>query len=308
MNIKYIFFTVLLLSGMNLNALTVAIEMTYPLSALLSLYEGGDFSIVISKSDPSYGAYWSCGNYNYGEYFCTSALPQSQGYYANSLNDGGDLVDIVLQKAISMRKYNYFTQAGNSNYANALLYYSDVIRSYHSSPKGPDAILRGNKDMSTDYGTLLGTNFNKTVQNLLFNYGGGSWSNRDWTPMHWIKHNGVFTTGITLTQESFKSAAGKPINFYFAETGADIYLPLHMISPGDSLILTDPDYLNFGPGPNNYAAVIPDKIIPWTYSYMPRNIPSDLLNKKKYNKAVKELQNDPTQSTIPNVITQQIDF
>lgn len=309
MNIKHILFTILLLNGMNLNALTVAIEMTYPLSALLSLYEGGDFLTVVEKSDSNSNAYWSCSTYMYGaEYFCTTALPQSQGYYANSISNGGNLVDITLQKAINMRKYGYFTQEGNSKYANALLYYSDVVRCYHTTPKGPDAALRGNnvnrKSMG-GYGPPLGTNFNNTVYNLLFIYKD---NDRNWTPMQWIKNKGTSTTGMSLTQESFKPAAGKPIDFYFAQTGVGIYLPLHMISPGDKLTLTDPDYLNFGPGPNNYAAVMPNKIIPWTYSYMPRNIPSNLLNKTAYNKAAKALQKFPTQSPIPNVITQRIDF
>jgi hypothetical protein len=100
---------------------------------------------------------------------------------------------------------------------------------------------------------------------------------------------------LELSSKSCRPMNGQPLNYYFAETGVDIYLPIHMVSPGDNISDADQDYVNFGPAPNDYKtphAAVPfndstpndirytDKSygnwLPWTYGYFPKNIPSDL--------------------------------
>lgn len=71
---------------------------------------------------------------------------------------------------------------------------------------------------------------------------------------------------------------------YFIKTGsADIYLPLHMISPGHSLTNPDPDYINYGPvyrGITSGAPEVtssPSGFVPWNDGYYPTDIPNALM-------------------------------
>jgi hypothetical protein len=83
----------------------------------------------------------------------------------------------------------------------------------------------------------------------------------------------------------YTTASENPaVTEYFIKTGsADIYLPLHMISPGSSLTNPDPNYINYGPAYSGFSATteytknLGSEFIPWNDGYYPRDIPNALM-------------------------------
>lgn len=272
--------------------LTMGVEMTFPLSALLYLLPAGQLSAIKNKIKQAGGwghsPYWQGVNLGWSGTHYTVGLPLVDGYFATT-----DPFDIVLQPGVNQQ---HGFRANNGSYASPIIYFSDMIRvqrnwtkgssdwkywwSFNyintpcgkgvSCPQGPNnAITRGQPN------NAFGKTTDEAFACTLF------WAD-GLEGAQLMKYFGfVNAKGMTLQPSSFKAILGETVQFYFAQTGVDIYLPLHMVSPGSNLLAADPNYVNFGPAPGNptYNQPLPGNILPWTHGYIPKNIPATLWDK-----------------------------
>lgn len=283
MNKKFIFTLLLLINQhTHLNAQpAMGLEMTFPLGALLFVLPGGECSYVqgrISKAGWGSSPYWKSLSMSWETVF-TVGLPQVDGYFATT-----DLFDFCLQAGVN-QQYGFKTP--NGTYGSPIFYFSDIMRlqrnkgvkgsmswwdSFENSscvkgvscPKSPSSsVTRGMK--STGWGQTVDDALKISIINNI-------------AGMQHMKYYG-FTSAksLTIDTDSFTAVGGQTRQFYFAQTGVGIYLPLHMISPGSNLLAAEPDYLNFGPAPGTpaYNTPQPGTILPWTHGYMPHNIPAN---------------------------------
>lgn len=282
-------FLICLLGNANLKASEeVAVEMTWPLSALLWVCEG-NYTTIQNNTSASWGKKYYFGNNNYGQ----GALPQVNGYYATKAP-----FSIVLQQGTNMQ--NGFLHPGNSPFANYIHYFSDVVRAFRN-PYVPvaghkrefslvqtcETICKRGPGSSVDRG-MSSTGWGVTYDDALALITTIDWSGDGNEPlqiMKWCALGGntngsagqIGLKGIYLTAAMFTPVNGKANSYYFTQTGADIYLPLHMISPGDYLLAADDDYVNFGPGgPNDYNGTY-SQWLSWYNGYIPKNIPYNLI-------------------------------
>lgn len=269
MNKKFIF-TLLLLINQHTHINTqpaMGVEMTFPLGALLYLLPGGALNAI--KSNISSHGGWTHSPYwkdHITDQF-TVRCPQVDGYFSTT-----DSFDLVLQAGTNQE---YGFRNPNGTYGSPIFYFSDMVRTQRRYPKqwwgikdvpyskGPsDSITRGQPNNS------WGTSVDESLHQCLFTRMTGA---------RLMKYYGFFSAkSLTITPNSFSGIGGEDSQFYFAGTGVGIYLPLHMISPGENLLAAEPDYLNFGPAPGTpaYNTPIPGNILPWTHGYMPKNIPA----------------------------------
>lgn len=280
----------------------MGVEITFPLSALLYLLPAGQLSAVQNKISSAGGwghsPYWSYQTKNFTSldiplpYRWTVGCPQVDGYFATT-----DSFDIVLQPGVNQQ---HGFRANNGSYASPIIYFSDMMRVQRNwrkkqiinatsysiywsfltqnnpcgkgvpCPQGPNnAITRGQPN------NAFGITTDEAFACTLF------WAD-GLEGAQLMKYFGfVNAKGMTLQPSSFKAIPGETVQFYFAQTGVGIYLPLHMVSPGSNLLAADPNYVNFGPAPGNpaYNQPIPGNILPWTHGYIPKNIPATLWNK-----------------------------
>lgn len=275
----------------------MAVEMTWPLSALL--WVSNIPVSTLKKNTQNASIYYMLGSYKPG------SLPQCEGYYAST-----DPFDIALQIGVNAgigHISNALNNTGNNGVENKILYFSDMIRACRNKPPGPfegfggwnSKVFCTNKTMMSSPGPIrerIGViPCPKGPRSASFR-GSSNASATDtfdgivaWITSQWYNNINVFmaaakktiflnTPSITLTSASFTPVNGEANSYYFALTGADVYLPLHMISPGEHLLATDPNYLNFGPTPENVNTPQDGGgWLPWSYGYMPAHIPQQKL-------------------------------
>jgi hypothetical protein len=146
-----------------------------------------------------------------------------------------------------------------------------------ATPQNPIKVSRGTRDHSTEW------SFDITMLTA-------AWKN-DFSVLSALRNATLLpastSSSLTLNASLFKPTnTTTPASYYFAETGTDIYLPIHMISPGNSLTITDPNLVNYGPAKSEdgdfylpYKASASAKQptwLPWTQSYYPDDIPQKI--------------------------------
>lgn len=285
MNIKKIFLTVLFFSTLTTHS-KMGLELSFPLSALIFLAPPGDLAARKAAMKRA-GGFGRSGGMT-----AANALPQTYGYYTSSTS-----FDFCLQAGVNIQ-YGFLEK--NGPYSNSVFYFSDIMRTqlrthykpYSASPQS--AYDRGQAHSSPYQGNIaevLGSFldpdfFNKISIKINLNrdFGIGQLlPSQAYPTIQIMKYYGFANaTGITISERSFKSINGEPLNYYFAETGVDVFLPLHMVTPGDSLEKPDPDYLNYGIFSGNYNVPKANSILPWSHKYLPKDLPSEIVKTEDF--------------------------
>lgn len=241
----------------------MGIEMTFPLSALLYILPGGGLAKVQTKISNAGG--WGHNPYFHSE---IGVLPQVDGYFATT-----DSFDLVLQPGTNQQRG---FRNNHGPYASPIFYFSDVMRLVRDRNGNGTASAAPAKAYTRGQSPNNNTSMNNALYWCLYQ----SWGAEG---MQAMKYTGLVSAkATTIDASSFKAVNGMPISYYFAQTGVDIYLPLHMITPGDDLKTADPDLLNFGPAPTQYNTPIPGDILPWTYKYIPKHLPITILKTEDF--------------------------
>jgi hypothetical protein len=273
MNKKQVILALLLFTATKTCAETFAVEMTFPLSALLAV--GTNYPTVVQNQVGYYTP--CCGKQPNNISF--PSMPQVNGYFAND-NSAGVPLYIILQRGSYMTSFSY----QNGGYSCSLLYLSDWVR-HSRSPYvngkdcgstapcghvGPGNVWDrgGNQHWSFDYYILK------------------MWESNNYSYAQAIKTdicNGQVKS-LSIDYANFKPVNSNGIPYYFSLTGQDMYLPLHMIMPEDSLLSADGNFVNFGPTnkANNYNKVNPNTWYPWTYGYCPPNLPQKIVGSTSF--------------------------
>lgn len=290
MNKKLVIVTLLLsLAGTNIvpSQPAFGVEMTWPLSALLFILPAtSELSTIKRNIQTNNLYYW---NATAGDYQYQAQFPLSSGYFASS-----NSFALALQAGVNIQNFT----SNNGPYSSTIFYFSDVIRTQVNWPlryfdnqygynhhfiippggakpysQAPSQYtVRGLADIPNGFGNLTDGLAFALIQSTQ-------------TGMPMMKQYGLQNAqSAPIDPNNLTTLFSDNTNtYYFAQTGVMIYLPLHMISPGDDFEKADPDYLNFGPAPGTPAYNTPiindptnGTILPWTYGYMPRNIPAQL--------------------------------
>jgi len=278
MNTKKIFLAFLFFSNLTTKIMpTMGFEIAFPLSALIMIIPAGDLAGLkaIMIRDGGYG--------KLGGMTARNALPQTYGYYATT-----QPFDFCLQAGVNIQ-YGFLEK--NGPYSNSVFYFSDIMRAqlkangsrYSASPQS--AYDRGQPYNSPHKGSvadvllyLLGPG-NTTIP-VMEKTGSFKMVDTDPPPtasIQIMKYYGFFNAqGTTIKESSFAAVNGETVDYYFAQTGVDVFIPLHMLTPGTDLQKPDPDYLNYGIFPGNYNTPKPGSILPWSDKAMPNFIPTKL--------------------------------
>jgi hypothetical protein len=253
------------------NSTSVGFEMTWPLSALL--YISNYSSSQIKASD------WTIQTMK-NQY----ASAQVDGYYATTIETN---IYICLQEARPCLDFSWANQPNTPRAVpSSNLYLSDIVRAYRSPlttnyncngtcPIGPrNSFIRGQQYNNNKY----------TFDKVIFN---NRTANEHY--MSLLESATLPKSSLNIGPSSFKSVNGESTSYYFAETGVDIYVPLHMVSPGDNPLHADPDYLNFGPAKIEGSTTIEqteplsnNTWLPWSMGYFPQDIPTEIVNSYEF--------------------------
>jgi hypothetical protein len=285
MNKKHFVLPLLLLLGSNIHTVPqMGVEFTWPLSALLMVGQGSDFTTTISVLVAN-------------NEIIDGATPQVNGYYATSYPFCIALQKGIWETWISQGNYAFWFNRDNP-YTSPTLYYSDIVRAMRSPEVA--ALIKAKWGFYNDSVNCKTTSCKVGPSNALER----GFTHSSCPPpagtcsfdraaaliiksnaMPWYNGNsGALTTPSWLNFDA-NSFYPEPIfndeakGFYFAETNTQyVYLPLHMISPGENLLAADPDFVNFGPlPPGKHPAPQLGTWLPWTSGYAPINVPYDAL-------------------------------
>jgi hypothetical protein len=274
MNKKQIILSLFLLISTKTYSETFAMEMTFPNSALLWVTPND----VWTRNTDDTNYYWPSGGW--------PALPQTQGYFATS-----NQAWIVLQRG---GYYNGFNCTTQSDYANPLIYFSDIHRASYEPDNGPlSAYARGCCGSNLRFGQQIMYEFNHNQTNFRGFY---QQLKKSALGMQIGGANPISVKKLELNYAAFAPINMFNCSYYFAQTGYGVYLPLHMIAPitydgklQNSFGNIDGAWTNFGPArrtTNPYYGKETATITtqqqpyywPWGWSYTPPNIPQIQVN------------------------------